>query len=261
MNKNFINKIKILREKTGISFIECKNALMKNNLDIHDSIIFLRKNGHLNMNKIIKGKENGLISVIVDDDRKNGVIVEINCKTDFVTRLPEFKNYVKSVAKDFLYNNYEKNFLKVFKDKEIVSNLDNKKQELISKISEDIIIKKVKRISVENNLIFGYTHGDSLHLGRIGTIIITDKDAINDINLANDISMQVAAMNPKYLSIKSIPKATIDVEKMIGKQLQSFYKENVLLEQFFIKNTDIYVKDIISKKFKLLNFIRFEIGK
>lgn len=283
MNNNLIDKIKTLRLKTGISFIECKKALIETNLNIDEAIIHLRRTGALNaLKRTEKIATEGLISSIISNDRNSAVIIEINCETDFVSKSEEFIEFCDKISKYFLNNN-ENKFIDLKKnDITLPEILENEKINIISKFKENIIINKIKKIYSDEDQIFGYVHGTSSY-GKFASLLTieikTNDETTNDT--IKDIAMQIVAMNPYYLDIESIPKDLIENEKNIitdnikktykdkseeqinnikQSLIKKFYEDIVLLEQPYIKNQKIKIKDII-KNFIIKNFIRFEVGE
>lgn len=285
MNDNIINKIKILRAKTDIPFIECKNALLQNDLNIEKSIDYLRKHGILNATQKSKRlTSEGLITIDINENNTTGIITEINCETDFVAKSEKFINFCKILSTSLLKNDLKSNFF--LKKDEIKLNdfLEIEKINLISQTKENIIIKRIKKISTQNPdmLVFGYAHGPS-NYGKIASLITLkniSNDAINT-RTAKDIAMQIVAMKPKYINIESVDKTTLEnekniiiaktqeqfknkttdqINKIIDSSTTKFYKETVLLEQDFIKDQKKKVNDIIKNQFEIIDFSIFEVG-
>lgn len=276
---NILENIKILRDKTGLGIIECKNALLKTDNDIENAILFLRKNSKLTaVNKSSRITKDGLICIMISEDLKNGVILEINCETDFVARSSDFSDFLFKISNFFLFDEkfFNKN-LNFFENDIILSeDLNNYKCDLISKFKENILIKRVSRIFSENGYLFKYIHlGDNC--GKKGAILNFSE---NDPKMALDILMQIVSMKPKFLSITDIPDSILQIEKevyfnkfknqyvdknddlilkMVDGQINKFYKDNVLLEQDFIKANKVAVKNILDKC-KVYSFIHFEVG-
>lgn len=283
MNEKLIEKIKSLRLKTGISFIECKKALIETNLNIEEAMIHLRKTSAFNA---IKRNEKitleGLITSKINNDKETAIIIEINCETDFVSKSEEFVNFCDKITNHFLHENKNKN-LNIKKEEIILPEyLENEKINIISKFKENIVIRRIIKINSPKNQIFGYVHGTCNH-GKMASLIIIEKN-INILNdIIKDIAMQIVAMKPKYLDINSIPQNILEHEKNIIKeninlnykdktneqlthieqnQIKKFYEETVLIEQTFIKDQNLKIKDIINNNdIKIKNFMRFELGE
>jgi elongation factor Ts len=274
---DFLNNIKVLRDRTGISISECKKALLASNNDIESSIVFLRKSGA----SIVESKSNrqavnGVIATFVSNDKKDGVIIEVNCETDFVSKSPDFLNYVSNLcnyfsSKDFIGKNF------YLKDNDIILNkeLIDLKIDLVSKLRENLVVKRVLKIFSAEGFLFSYLHFDF----KIGVILNISKD---DDLLAKDILIQIASMKPKYLSLQDIPADVLSFErqiafdklknkypekndmllsKMVDGQINKFYNDNVLLEQNFVKDGKKFIKQIIYNKINVISFEIFSVNQ
>ncbi|HIH2762325.1 MAG TPA: translation elongation factor Ts [Candidatus Azoamicus sp.] len=283
MNDTLIDKIKILRSKTGISFIECKKALIDSNLDIEEAIINLRKTGLLNaLKRNEKNTLEGLITSKINKYKNSAIIMEINCETDFVSKSEEFIMFCSKISNYFLNEN-NSTILNLKKEQICLpENLENDKINIISKFKENIVITRLQKIHSEDNTISGYVHGSNDH-GKIASLITTNMSIENLKELIKDIAMQVVAMKPKYLDIHSIPKNIIELEQNIideyvninyknkteeqiknikQNQIKKFYEDSVLMEQTFIKDSKVKIKDLTTNNnIKIEKFIRFEVGE
>lgn len=271
------DNIKKLREKTGVSIIDCKKALLESDNDIDKAIIYLRKTGSSILeSKANRTTKNGVIGICLTDDRKNGVILEINCETDFVARSNEFETLVKQIALFYLS---EYNMEKCFN---FNSQVDVKEKYLVDLISdfavkfkENIVIKRLLKVYSIDGFLFSYIHFDK----KIASIIELDS---NDETLALDLLMQIVSMKPKFLDIKHVPENVITSErnlffeklklqhqdkndillnKMVDGQIAKFFKENVLLEQIFIKDTKKTIKVFLNNKVNILSYNYFSLGE
>jgi len=283
MSEVSIDKIKLLRVKTGIGLIGCKNALLEADGNIEKAIVCLRKKGlAVALNKMSRKALSGLIFLLIDDNRKNGVILEVNCETDFVAKSSEFITYVRNLAETFLYSDvFNKDFYMLHDDICINKDIEKDRMISISKFGENIIIRRVRRFGVIDGCLFGYVHGLS-NFGKVGSILLADNKAKSFDNMVVDIAMQVVAMNPLYLRKEDVPenvksnerkiyletaknkysdKSEVVIDKMINGQMDKFYKNIVLYEQLFIKDAKYSVKNLICNKFSLLDFVRFEVGE
>jgi len=280
MQKISIEKIKILREKTGAGFLECKNALLKNNSSVDESINFLRKKGNnYNLKKLSKEKYSSIIYLLINDIKKTGIILELAAETDFVVKTNDFSLYAKVLAEKILNdNNFKENSLMTYED--ICDNLLIKEECLkaIQKFKENVIVNKIKKVSTHNGFLFGYIHNVN-NYGKIGTIITLDREYNNFLDIIKDLAMHIIAMNPQYLTIYDIPESILLNEKniylnmvkekypdknitilnqIIDNNINNFYKNNVLLNQPFVKDNKININKFINDRFKVLNFIRLE---
>lgn len=277
--------VKELRERTGAGMMDCKKALVETNGDMEKAIEFLREKGlAAAAKKAGRIAAEGLIGTYVNDSLKLGAIVEVNCETDFVAKNQEFIDFVNSMAKIVVdkqlkdveqLSEAEYNGMKV---KEALSTL-------IAKIGENMTIRRFERFSVENGAIASYIHGG----GRIGTLVQLESKIVNDIllELGKDIAMQVAAMNPLYVSESDVPHDYIEkekeilkvqainegknpavVEKMIEGRLKKQLKEICLLDQLFVKDGERTIARLLNDKSKEIGaeisvsrFVRFEKGE
>ncbi|WMC20152.1 MAG: translation elongation factor Ts [Enterobacteriaceae bacterium PSpyr] len=259
MFKNNINKIKELRKITGSGLIDCKKALIKSNNNIKNAIIEMRKIGILKFDrkkniKIIKG----IVKIII---KKNlGIIIEVNCQTDFTSKSKEFKNFVNNIIQKILNNNfkYKINYNLIYK-KEIIN--------LFNKIKENI---NIKRVSILNkNIIEKYNHNN-----KIGVLI---NAKFIQKKLLKKIAMHITSDKPEFISIENINynliineykiQKSIIIKKILYKKilfgkLIKYINKITLINQKFIFNTLIKIKKILNNKNSIiLNFIRYELGE
>lgn len=264
-----------LREKTGAGMMKCKEALIACNGNMEEAIEYLRKKGLASADsKAGRTASQGLVLAKVSDDRKVGVLLEINCETDFVARNSEFINFANQLITEVLKNNQIKDLNSLLNHNINGSKVDEKRRELVAKIGENIQISRVLRIDTNQyELLDSYVHGD----GKIGVIVKIECSNINAanpnseiINLAHEISLQVAAMNPKYLDRNNVPKEVIIkekeiikaqlqedpknagkpqniIEKIVEGRLDKYFKEKCLLEQIYIKDDTQTVQKIIDE--------------
>lgn len=269
------DNVKKLRDMTGIGIVDCKNALLVNNNNIDDAVIYLKKKGMLNaVTKSSRLANEGLIHTILSNDKKSGVILELRCETDFVSRAKEFKDYCDDVCNYFISDNFSNNNF-LLKENDII--LDQKlmdaKIDLVSRFKENIFIKKVCRISTKDGFLFTY-----VHFGRIGVIL---NISVDDVIIGTDVLMQITSMNPKYVDIKNVSDDVVLKEKdiyfnrfksqhhdkdeallnkMVDGQLSKFFKDNVLLEQTFVKDMKKNIRSFLNNRVCVYDFIRFELG-
>ena len=271
--------VKDLRERTGCGMMDCKKALTESNGDMEKAIEFLREKG-----LATAAKKSGRIAAegIVDAyvDGNVGVLVEVNAETDFVAKNDEFRTFVADVAKkiaeaapadvDALMD------VKLYGDQNVRDALTEK----IAKIGENMNIRRFARI--EGN-VCTYIHGG----GRIGVLVEAEGSLADEVayEAARDVAMQIAAINPLYLSSEVIPENELEkekniiiaqikedpknaskpeaiIEKMVVGRINKFYEQNCLLQQEFVKDNEFKVeKYLASKGVKLVNFVRFEKGE
>ena len=270
------SQVKELREKTGAGMMDCKKVLTETNGDEEKAIELLRERG---IAKAAKKSDRiaaeGLVDTYISEDGKVGVVVEVNAETDFVAKNDEFKSFVKDVAKQVAEKNpadvealLEQTSI-AEPDKTIKEVLTNK----IATIGENMSIRRFERFET-NNLLESYIHGD----GKIAVLVEIENGTTE---LAKDICMQIAAARPEYLDRDAVPaerlakemeilkaqamnegKPEAIAEKIVQGRLGKFYSEICLVEQEFVKDSDIKVGKLVADKgAKIVRFARFEKGE
>ncbi len=277
--------VKELREKTNAGMMDCKKALKETDGDMEKAIDFLREKGLSQAaKKADRIAAEGLTTAVISEDEKTGVVVEVNSETDFVAKNPEFKAFVSDVAKTVVEKNpSDLEALKVaeLNGKTVQEVLTDK----IAKIGENMSIRRFAEEKVNSGVVVGYIHGG----GKISVIVALESEGEKEALevLGKDIAMQVAAMNPKYISTDDVDQEFIAherevliaqalnegkpqniVEKMVEGRLQKELKEVCLLEQAFVKDADLTVKKVIAntaakigKDIKISGVQRFEVGE
>ena len=266
--------VKELREKTGAGMLDCKKALQESEGNMEKAVDWLREKG---ISKAAKKESRiaaeGLSEIVVYGNK--AVILEINSETDFVAKNAEFTNFVSLLAKVVLENcpkTMEEAMELPMGDGTVNSSLIN----LIAKIGEKISFRRFEIVEKNDNQVFGvYNHQN---LGKINVITILDGD---NSEIARDVAMHVAAMNPGYLSRSDVPEDVINhekdvikkqaieegkpaeiAEKMVNGRINKFYKEVCLLEQPFIKDPDLDVAGYAkANNMAVVKFVRFEVGE
>ncbi|HIH2763876.1 MAG TPA: translation elongation factor Ts [Candidatus Azoamicus sp.] len=267
---DFFDNVKKLRDKTGISIIDCKKALLASKNDIEEAIIYLRKSGaSIVESKSNRQVNNGVISVFINENKKDGVMIEVNCETDFVAKSVDFLDYVNKLCLYYVSNDFLGKKFDIYDNEIILSKeLNDLKIDLISKLRENLVLRRVFKFFSNDNFLFSYSHFDN----KLGVILSIDKD---DFVLAKDILIQIASMQPKYLSISDIPEEVLLSEKqvyfdklknkypeksaellskMVEGQLNKFFSDNVLLEQDFVKDNKKKIKQVILSKINIIYF-------
>ena len=270
------SQVKDLREKTGAGMMDCKKVLTETDGDMEKAIELLRERG---IAKAAKKSDRiaaeGLVEAYVSEDKKIGVVVEVNAETDFVAKNEEFKNFVKDVAIQIAKTNpsnveelLQQNSI-VEPDKTVNEVLTNK----IATIGENMSIRRFARYDTEG-LVEKYIHGE----GKIGVLVELENGTED---LAKDICMQIAAAKPEFLDRESVPSDRVEkemeilkaqamnegkpaeiAEKMVQGRISKFYSEICLVEQSFVKDPDMQIKQLLqSKGAKIKRFTRFEKGE
>ena len=276
--------VKELRDKTGAGMGDCKNALTDADGDMQKAIEILRKKGAASAAKRSDRSANeGLIESRVSSDNKTAVIVEVNCETDFVARNAEFVAYVNKVAETLINSDVANvdELKKVSLGSMTVLDLHN---EILAKFSEKIEIRRFEKFSTKGFF------ADYIHAGsKLAVIVECNIPELNPkaFSLLRDVAMQIAAMNPQYISRNDVSQATIEKEIEIYKEyaitegkkpdiadkiaigkLEKFYQEQCLLEQTFVKDPGKVVNDVVKEitqeagtEAKILKFRRYYLGE
>lgn len=265
-----------LRKKTGAGIMECKKVLIEAEGNEEKAIELLQERGILKAaKKSGRVAAEGIVDAYVSDDKKIGALVEVNSETDFVSQNDTFKSFVKDVAKQIALNN-PKDVEDLLAEKSIAEPDKTVKDVLTNKIAtigENISIRRFARFETEGK-VASYIHGD----GRIGVLAELND---TDDEVAKDVCMQVAAINPEFLDEKDVPEDRLNKEKEILKaqvinegrpeaiaekivmgRLGKFYEEICLVDQAFIKDPSKKVKDVLKEhNATVTRFARFERGE
>lgn len=271
------NSVKELREKTGAGMMDCKKALTAVNGDMEKAVDWLREHGIAKAEKKqSRIAAEGLCQILVDGN--NAVVVEVNSETDFVASNEKFINFVDLLAKAILENkvNTNEDVLNLVVDGETIS---EKLTNLVATIGEKLSFRRFVKVTKQDGDFFGvYKHMG----GKIGALV-----TVNGANeeVAKDIAMQAAAMNPIAAVRSEVPEKDVlhekeviiteikndpknankpdaILEKMSEGRLNKFFKEIVLEEQDFIKDSGLTVGQYVSNNGgKILSMVRFAVGE
>ena len=256
--------VKELRERTGLGMMDCKNALVQSSGDMDLAIETLRKSSGMKAaKKAGRIAADGIISSRVGNGI--GVIVEVNCETDFAAKNQDFLAFVDSVTQ------------RVFEGR--ISNLESidfedVREKLVQKIGENITIRRSEIIEDANASVSNYIHGNK----KIGVLLAVSG---GDDALAQDIAMHIAAMNPLVVSPDQVSAELIEkereiyraqaeesgkpqeiLEKMVDGRVRKYLAEISLTEQPFVKDSEKKVGDLCSSSgAKIIRFVRYEVGE
>ena len=260
--------VKELRERTGLGLLECKKALSEADGDIDAAIEALRKSSGMKAaKKAGRTAADGVVAIQTADDGSFAAMVEVNSETDFVARDENFLGFVQSVV--------GKAFGERIADVETLAagETEDARQALVQKIGENISVRRVMTHEASDGVVGGYVHGNN----RIA-VLVSLKGGSDE--LARDVAMHVAAVNPQVVSPDDMPAEQVAkereiyaaqaqdsgkppeiVEKMIDGRIRKFLSENSLTEQAFVKDPDITVGKLVSAAgAEVLSFTRFEVG-
>jgi len=263
------SQVKELRERTGLGMMECKKALTEAGGDIEVAIENLRKSSGLKAaKKASRTAAEGAVVTRVAEDGSYGVMVEINSETDFVARDDNFKGFAEKVADAFFAAKSEDVAAVMAGD------LEAAREQLVQKIGENIGVRRCVVVdAIEGGLVGEYVHG-----GRIGVLTVLKG---GNAEVAKDIAMHVAAINPAVARPEDMPQEQLDkekdiilaqpdmagkpaeiAEKMVQGRLKKYLAENSLTEQPFVKNPDQSVAQFAKVAGgEVLGFTRFEVGE
>ncbi len=284
-----IENIKTLREISGAGFLDCQKALKQNDHNLEKSIDFLRKKGLVEASKKSTRETNeGAVGVFVNE--KKAVLIEINTETDFVAKNEIFLNFFEQIGNYVLnLNNYSEISINELMNKSFEDRLISEYfTEIISKIGENIILKKINITKNDSNTkFFTYTHNS--YRNNIGKICVVLKAKVNSneeeiTKFGKNLCMHIAASKPLALNIENLDKGLIEKEKEIqlakiksyGKpekiidkildgKMNKFYSEVILLNQTYVLDNENTVKSVIEKfsskiNFKIINYSFFVLG-
>jgi len=263
--------VKELRERTGAGMMECKKALVAADGDLDAAAEGLRKSGQAKADKKAgRVAADGRVVVKVKDGK--AVITEINSETDFVAKDENFVGFAEAVADAVL----ESGTTDVTELASVAldggSTVEAARTELITKVGENISVRRAEILQADGP-IGHYTHG-----ARIGAVVVLKG---GDEDLARDIAMHVAAINPVCVDEKGVPAETLErerrifteqaeesgkpaeiVEKMVTGRVAKYLKEITLVGQPFVKDPDVSVGKLLSGAgAEVISFVRFEVGE
>ena len=259
--------VKELRDRTGLGMMECKRALAQSEGDIDKAIEDLRKSSGMKAaKKAGRTAADGVVAFRAEGGY--GLVLEVNSETDFVARDEGFQGFVNTVL-DAGFSAKQTDVAAL-----MAGDLETKRQELVQKIGENISVRRVVTHEAEGGIIGGYVHGNN----RIA-VLVSLKGGSEE--LARDVAMHVAAVNPQVVSPDDMPEDLVAkereiytaqaqdsgkppeiVEKMIDGRIRKFLAENSLTEQAFVKDPDTTVGKLVSQAgAEVLGFTRFEVGE
>ena len=281
--------VKELREKTGAGMMDCKRALGDSGGDIEAAIDWLRKKGlAAAAKKAGRVAAEGLIGVATRGPA--GAVVEVNSETDFVARNRDFQSFVRAVSQLALDGDGELESLKETDFPESGHSVEEELTYLISTIGENIVLRRIKRLSTDEGGVSSYVHNAlGPGIGKIGVLVTLDSSAPADqlAELGKQLAMHIAAANPLYLDIASVPRDALNreravlreqartsgkpdsvIEKMVEGRLRKFYEEFVLLEQIFVVDQETKISKVVEQTsrvagapIRVVGFARFALGE
>jgi elongation factor Ts len=261
--------VKELRERTGLGLLECKKALAAVGGDVQMAIEELRKSSGMKAaKKAGRTAADGVVATRVADDCSFGVLVEVNSETDFVARDENFLSFVNDVV-DAAFAGRQSDVAALMSGE-----LESAREALVQKIGENISVRRIELMHSDSGVVGSYVHSNN----RIAVLVELKG---GDQDLARDVAMHVAAVNPQVVSAADMPEELVAkekeifvaqaqdsgkpaeiIEKMIGGRIKKFLAENSLTEQAFVKDPDITVGKLVSNAgAEVVSFVRFEVGE
>jgi elongation factor Ts len=275
--------VKTLRDKTNCGFMDCKKALKETEGDLEKAVAYLRQKGIAVAGKRAeRATSEGVVVAEIAGDGLSGVLLEVNCESDFVGKTDAFQNFAKLLAAqiaaaapaegaDLLAQPWQP---------QPGITVQDYLNELIGQTGENIRVRRFSRFA-SRGLVGAYIHFG----GRIGVLLeMSAAQATPELTtLAKDLAMQVAAANPIAVTREEVdPKVVAQesdiykaqalesgkpekiIEKMVTGRLDKFFKENCLVEQPFVKNPDITVaqllKEVGGPELRVVRFTRYQLG-
>lgn len=270
--------VKELRDETGLGMMECKKALIETNGDKAAAIKVLRERGMaIAGKKADRVAKDGRVACDIYDGGRTGVMIEVNCETDFVARNTVFQAFMKDLVAQ----------ARNVADNALAETAKAQVQAKIAEIGENLIVRRNVRFAVQGEgIIAGYIHlgekvGVLLEVGCTQAATVA-KELFRDA--VKDVTLQIAASNPAYLDRASVPADVIAaereiyakqvenkpaniVQKIVDGKLEKFYQQGCLIEQAFVKDPDVSITEMLAARSKELGdtltvrrFVRYQVG-
>ncbi len=266
--------VKELRERTGAGMMECKKALTESGGDMDAAIELMRKSGQAKADKkASRVAAEGTVVISISDDAKSGVILEVNCETDFVGKDENFLSFSEEVASTALTQNLES--VDDLMNATLASGetVESTRLALVSKIGENIQVRRFTKVSSDKGSLGKYMHGS-----RIGVMVEMENGSDE---LCKDIAMHVAASKPACIDENGVSEEVLQkekeifmakaessgkpaeiIEKMVAGQIKKFLGEITLLGQPFVKDPDKSVAKLLKENSaNVISFHRYEVGE
>ena len=281
--------VKELREKSGVGMMDCKKALMEANGDLDAAMQILKDKGIAKAaKKADRVASEGAVLISIEGNK--GLMLELNCETDFAAKSDGFKALSKTMLDYFAKNAKEENQVVSMEENFYNAEVETMTKEAVAVIGENIKPRRfVKYEAGEKSLIHSYVHMG----GKIGVMLEIEACCAECakkpevVEMADGIAMQIASMRPDCVDVDSFPqdklasekhaflaqvlemgKPQAVAEKIVEGKIQKFISENTLLEQVFVMNNDLKIKDYVKEtgkkvgcELKVVRFNRFELGE
>ncbi|HIT06173.1 MAG TPA: elongation factor Ts [Candidatus Scybalocola faecipullorum] len=282
--------VKELREMTGAGMMDCKKALNATEGDMDKAVEFLREKGLAAMaKKANRVAAEGIVAAKVSEDGKTAAIVEVNSETDFVAKNADFQAYVARVVEQVLASNADsmESFMAEPWIDDASVTVEQALSQKIAIIGEKLSIRRFEKVSAADGVVASYIHGG----GKIGVLAVLETSASGDAvsECGKNVAMQVAALNPKYVTRDEVPADFVEhekeilktaamnenpnkpeniIDKMIIGRLNKELKEICLVDQAYVKDGDLSVKKYVDSVAKevgaaitVKSFVRYQTGE
>ncbi|MCB0721596.1 MAG: elongation factor Ts [Ignavibacteriae bacterium] len=278
-----VDQIKELRAKTSAGMADCKKALEESDGDMEKAIEYLRKKGAaLATKRADKAANEGAIKSKISGDKSTGVIIEVNCETDFVSKGDDFQKFAEDIAQAAL-DNTPASVDELLNTSVNGLTVQQKIDEMMGKVGEKIELKDFKTVKVDGGFVSDYIHFGS----KLGSLIGVKGQATDEaVDIGNKIAMQIVAMNPIAINRAGITDDVIAkekeiyttqsqnegkpeniIEKIVNNKVEKFYQDNTLLEQEYIQDPDKNVQGLLDEfekksgnKLELVEMVRLQLG-
>ncbi len=263
-------QVKELRERTGAGMMECKKALVETGGDMDAALEHLRKSGLAKADKKA-GRVAAEGAIVHASEGARAVLVEVNCETDFVAKDENFRKFAEEVAQLAL----QADDIEALRNMSMSGgeSVEDTRQQLVAKIGENVQVRRMESLDAGDGAIGSYIHG-----GRIGVMVAVSG---GDEELARDIAMHVAALNPGYRDAQDVPEEVLAkereiliaqakdsgkpadiIEKMVTGRLNKHLAEITLTGQPFVKDGDVTVGKLLKQKgASVVDYVRLEVGE
>jgi elongation factor Ts len=282
--------VKELRDKTNAGMMDCKKVLTETNGDIEASIKLLRERGIMKSAKMSDRAANeGVITARINADATSGLLLEVNCETDFVSKNESFQAFVGDIA-DALATSTAADLDAALAHQHGEQSLDDTIKAKVGEVGENLQFRKYVRFdAAPGGVVASYIHlgGKVGVLIEVGTTKPESRNSDSFKELIKDLTLHIAACAPKGLSREDIPQSVVDneldifrarleaegkpaniIENILKGQIGKFFAESCFLEQGFVKDSDIKISALLEAKGKELGdtltvtrFVRFGLGE
>ncbi len=263
-----LSLIKKLREATGCGIADCNKALTENGDDFEKSVDWLRKKG---LSSAVKksGRVTSEGVVVVAINGNNAAVAEVNSETDFVARNQKFQEFASIVSKMAIGHGDDVEKLKSSNFLGASHSVDEEVKNQIGVIGENINLRRISNLSVQNGAIVSYIHNSiASNMGKIAVLVALESSASKEKleDFGKQIAMHIAAAKPESLTVELVDSAKLSretevlkdqarasgkpesiIDKMIEGRIRKYYEEVVLLEQLFVMDDKMKIKDLVSK--------------